>query len=274
MTQYERRYVELIRRILETGEGRDGRNGPTIALFAEKLEVNCNLMHELPLLNGRKMYPKGILGEFAAFIRGPKHVSDFERWGCNYWKQWAKEDGTIELDYGNSWFDFNGTDQVRDLVSSLQNDPHGRRHLISGWRPDRLAEVDLPCCHMLYQWYVTNEGKLDMIWYQRSVDVMVGLPSDVLLAAIFNICLAEEVDLIPGKLTFMLGDCHIYGVHKEGVIKYLDQVEGASDKYAEYNWTSNYKYAELLTGNLPFEPSMIQLSNYNPQPSIAFEVVA
>jgi thymidylate synthase len=93
--------------------------------------------------------------------------------------------------------------------------------LITGWKPDNIPNLSLPCCHMLYQWYVRPSGHLDMIWYQRSVDTMVGLPSDIILAAAWNILLAKEVGLKAGKIKFMLGDTHIYENHMPGVTEYL-----------------------------------------------------
>ena len=259
---YEQAYAQLVREVFTQGNYRHTRNHPTYAEFGKMLVVHELCYGHFPILNGRKMYPKGVLGELAAFLKGPKTIEDFEKEGCNYWKQWGNDDGTIDVDYGNSWLDFNGVNQLETVLDSLANDPNGRRHVISGWRPDRISQLSLPCCHLLYQWFVV-EDTLEMIWYQRSVDVMVGLPSDVILAAAWNILMAEHLGLRPGKLTFMLGDTHIYESHIPRVKEYLHRSVFLDDQPVGYfNEGSIYD----------FNSGSIQLLNYNPQPAISFEL--
>lgn len=263
-TPYEQSYLELIDEVMRDGNRRKTRNAETISTFGKVLVVDELVHSQFPILKGRKLYPKGVFGELAAFLKGPKTLKDFENEGCNYWKQWAKPDGTINVDYGNSWLDFNGVNQLDDLLVSLATDPNGRRHIISGWRPDKLQELDLPCCHMLYQWYV-NGDKLEMIWYQRSVDVMVGLPSDVILAAAWNIIIAEELGLQPGKLTFMLGDTHIYTNHLPKVVEYLGGALHTSSASVGY-----FNEGTLAT----FNKNSISLIDYTHLAPIKFEVIA
>lgn len=166
-------YHNLIKNILYSGNQRPSRAGITKSLFAQQLVVQAN---EFPILESRRIFFGGVLGELAAMLRGANTVQEFKKFGCNYWDSWGDSEGKLELDYGTAWRNFNGVDQLSELIDGLASNPVGRRHIITGWRPDRLNEVALPCCHLLYQWYVDNNGALDMLWYQRSVDVMVGLP--------------------------------------------------------------------------------------------------
>lgn len=258
-TKYEKDYMALISDIMQNGNERPTRNHPTKAVFGRMLVVDELTYGEFPILLGRRMYPKGIFGELAAFLKGPKTVKDFQDEGCNYWNKWSDEDGRIHVDYGNSWLDFNGTNQLEATLTSLAEDPYGRRHLISGWRPDNLSNLSLPCCHLLYQWFVNND-RLEMIWYQRSVDTMVGLPSDVVLAAAWNVLMADQVGLNPGRLTFMLGDTHIYKSHMLDVGYYMESA------YDTYHIGPGY----LLEGSL-FDFN-ISLIDYDPQLPIQFEV--
>lgn len=261
-SQYERDYCRLVNEIVRDGDDRNTRNHPTRAVFGKMLEVHELRWGQFPILQGRRMYPTGIFGEFAAFLKGPKTIRDFEKEGCNYWGKWANDDGTIDVDYGNAWLDFNGVNQLETVLESLAMDPNGRRHIISGWRPDNLPYLTLPCCHLLYQWYV-NKGELEMIWYQRSVDTMIGLPSDVVLAATWNILMAEHLNLAPGKLVFMLGDTHIYKSHMSSIQTYLDAAQ----------LTENNSIGYYTTGTLyNFNKDSIQLINYEPLPPIQFEL--
>ena len=85
MQQFERDYAMMVDSVLYAGEERMTRNGITKSMFARTLVVNM-FDGTFPLIQGRKMFYKGVLGEFAAMIRQPKCLADFEAWGCNYWK--------------------------------------------------------------------------------------------------------------------------------------------------------------------------------------------
>ncbi len=264
LAQFEEDYLSLIVKILNEGEFRETRNAPTLAIFGEKLVFKPTHLNEVPLLRGRRIYYGGILGELKTMLEGPKNgeffwAKEFQANGCNYWDQWADEYGRLKLDYGTSWLDWNGVNQIEEVKKSIIEDPTSRRHIITGWRPDAIAGLSLPCCHMLYQWYVTNNGTLDMIWYQRSVDTMVGLPSDILFAAAWNRQMAFDCELVPGKITFMLGDTHIYQSHLPQVVKYLQQ-------------SADHRTSEIDSPRFDESVDDKPVINYNPQPAIKFEV--
>lgn len=262
-------YIPLINKILTEGEFKPSRAGNTKSLFAQTFTID--IQNSFPILSYRKMYLKPVLGELAALLRGPKNIQDFKVMGCNYWDKWAEENGDIKLDYGNAWINFNGVNQMQEVVNSLTNNRNDRRMLVTGWRPDRLAELSLPCCHLLYQWYVAENKYLDMIWYQRSADVMVGLPSDIMFASALNILLANQCGLVPRRITFVLGDTHIYNNHLEPTQEYIKQ------------YHKNYKIREVSECRKPwsinteatitnFVPSMLEVYNYKPAEPIKFEL--
>ena len=223
MTKFEAAYAELVQEVLLEGQLRVTRNGVTRSLFGRSLTFSIR-GGLFPLLQGRKYHYKGVVGEFCALIRQPKTIEDFEKWGCNYWRKWCKPDGSINVDYGNAWFDFDGYNQIAELKRCLRDDRSNRRMIVSGWRPSRLNELDLPCCHYSYQFYVDNDNVLHMIWTQRSVDMMLGLPADAVLASLMLMTLAREFSLIPGTIKMDLGDCHIYEEHAQDVVTYLSRV--------------------------------------------------
>lgn len=257
-------YRNLITDILTNGEKRDTRAGKAYSVFGKSLTID--MTNSFPVLLGRKMFIKPVLGELAAFLGGPKNVQDFKDQGCNYWDKFSSEQGELDLDYGNAWLDFNGVNQLQELVDTLKRNPTDRRMIVSGWRPDRLKQLSLPCCHMLYQWYVRDGKYLDMMWYQRSVDTMIGLPSDIILAATWNALLANEVGLTPGKLTFFLGDTHIYANHMEGVADYLRQVNYVTS-------VDRPKYSLAKEASVfNFTPDMLVLEEYNTLPAIKFDL--
>jgi len=272
---FERDYAKLVKEIMDFGIERQTRNAVTKSLFGKTLRINMEDNY-FPILMGRQMFYRGVIGELAALLKGPKTLRDFERYGCNYWKQWAKEDGSIEVDYGNAWLDFNGVNQLKELVQGLKADPYGRRHIVTGWRPDRLKELSLPCCHLLYQWYVRDhQGKryLDMVWYQRSVDTMIGLPSDIILAYMWNKLVANDSGYVPGEIIMMLGDTHIYEPHYDKAHKYLSNVSKMKHD-PEITLPKIAIYQGGSPGMENFDPHQVMVYEYNPAPKIEFELLA
>lgn len=269
MQQFEIKYVELIQEILQDGQLREGRNGNTRSVFGRTLDIDMSDNNKFPLLTGRRMYPDGVFGEFAALVRGPHHVDDFKAFNCNYWDLWADEQGYLNVDYGNAWKNFGGIDQMAQLKDKLINNPSDRRMIITGWNPVGMEGLSLPCCHLLYQWYVRDGIYLDMIWYQRSCDTMIGLPSDIILAATWNIMLANEVNLSPGNIKMVFGDTHIYEEHFDTAQDYCARVLFGEKK------TAMPRYEVLPTVGTPVEeflPGMIKLKDYSPYPPIKFEL--
>lgn len=268
MQTFERDYLDLVLQILNEGEEREGRNGKTKALFGTTLTFD--LQEGFPLLTTRKMFYKGVLAEMAAFLRSPKMVQDFEAQGCNYWKQWQDDEhGNIRVDYGNKWIDFHGTNQLTNLIDGLRTKPHDRRHIISGWDPSNLSNLSLPCCHLLYQWYVREDKYLDMMWYQRSADTMIGIPADMILAGIMNILIAREVGLIPGRVKMVFGDTHIYEEHFN---KAKDQIAIGQQLSS---LVSTIKWHLLMRPGCDiysFTADDLVITNYHPEEPIKYEL--
>lgn len=264
MQPFELEYCNLVHHVLQQGERRATRNAETMSVFGTSL--TADLREGFPILQGRRLYPDGVLGELAAMLRSPKTIADFEKWGCNYWKLWGDKDGNLEVDYGNQWFDFNGFNQIANLKVMLMTDPANRRMIISSWRPDRLGELSLPCCHYSYQFHVSEDDVLSMIWTQRSVDVMIGLPSDMIFAAAWLIAIADEFNFTPGTIKMDFGDTHIYASHEEKAHQYLEQTYKAATK--PVNWFYHNESNDFCQ----FEPAQLNLLDYKPENPIKFKL--
>lgn len=267
MQQFEKDYAKLVSKVYRVGDTRETRNGETRSLFGMQLKIDTRDHYRLALIQGRKMYPTGVLGELAAILRKPKSIDDFEAWGCNYWKKWAKLDGSINVDYGNAWHEGG---QIEHLKHCLAKDPYDRRMLINAWRPERLNELSLPCCHYSYQFHVTTDGYLNMVWVQRSVDMMIGLPSDILFAHAWLIAIANEFGYKTGVITMQLGDCHIYKQHCKSVDTYLAEVETRAKSYEA---EPHYVYtAPEGKDFLKFDPRDLLISKYKQGPKLNLEL--
>jgi len=230
MSLYERKYLRIADEILHNGDYRNTRNGWVKSIFTQTLHFEMNT-DRFPVLTTRKMNVDSVLGEYAAIIRGPKNIKDFQKWGCNYWNEFGDPDtGDLRIDYGNLWTDYDGVNQVEELLYNIRNHPNNRRLLIDAWKPTNTYKVSLPCCHFLYQFYVNNTA-LDLTVYQRSGDWMVGVPSDMVFAATFLANIASLCALKPRRINLIIGDCHIYEEHFDKVKEQTSRIIEASPHY-------------------------------------------
>jgi len=224
ITQAERQYVALIHRIRETSFSTYPTKGETISVVSTSIDL---VPYEVPLLRGRKIYWAGLVGELKAFISNENTIKGFEEHGCNFWGSWANDDGSVDVDYARLLHNFNGRNQLKDLIRGIKQNPHSRKHVISLWDPSSSAK-QVPCV-LSYQ-FIVRGNKLHLIWTQRSADVMVGLASDMFSAWLFNQVLARTVGLEAGTVTMNIADAHIYKAHLPKVEKYLSGYRTPDDE--------------------------------------------
>lgn len=223
-----KQYQDLIKNILENGYETDDRTGTgTIALFGTKLR--WDLTKGFPAVTTKKLAWKACIAELIWFLSGSTNVNDLRLiqhdsliqgktvWDENYENQ-AKDlgyhSGELGPIYGKQWRDFGGVDQIVEVVDRIKKLPNDRRQIVSAWNPTELKQMALPPCHMFYQFNVRN-GYLDLQWYQRSVDVFLGLPFNIASYAALVHIVAKMCNLIPGDLIFSGGNTHIYMNHVE-----------------------------------------------------------
>jgi len=240
---FELAYKRLLHEVLDEGNVKQTRNGPTLQVFGKMLTIRDLKLAKFPVLTSRKMFYKPVLGELAAFLRGATLLQTFKHFGCNYWdananawyvnKTLREDQKEIGLLYGAKWRNFHGVDQLTKLVRGLQDEPHSRRHVLTAYDPSETFQC-LPPCHLLAQFNCTGGGDLDCCVYMRSVDLIHGLPSDIILYAALQIIIANQIGGAPGKLVFALGDAHIYENHQKLIHEYLER-QSLDLPYYTYN---------------------------------------
>jgi thymidylate synthase len=107
-----------------------------------------------------------------------------------------------------------------------------------------------------------NEGVLDLVWYQRSVDTVLGLPFNIASYATLLHLLAKEAKCKEGKLIGMLADVHIYDNHIEGVRKMIMRDNKRLPVISTPNFSSIFQW----------EHSDTKVIGYDPHPSIEFDI--
>ena len=131
-------------------------------------------------------------------------------------EEFANKFGDLGNVYGKQWRNFNGIDQLKNVVEQIKTNPSSRRLIVSSWNPAEVGTMALPPCHSLFQFYV-NDGKLSCQLYQRSGDVFLGVPFNIASYSLLTILIAKECGLEVGEFVHTLGDAHIYKNHFEQV---------------------------------------------------------
>lgn len=215
-----RQYLDLLETILEKGTEKEDRTGTgTISRFG--YQMRFDLSEGFPMVTTKKLHLKSIVYELLWFLKGDTNVKYLQDHGVRIWNEWADKDGNLGNIYGYQWRSWPTTDgeqidQISKVLDSIKNNPDSRRHLVSAWNVGDLNKMNLPPCHILFQFYVAN-GKLSCQLYQRSADAFLGVPFNVASYALLTMMMAQVADLEPGDFVHTFGDAHIYSNHLEQV---------------------------------------------------------
>ena len=245
------KYLDYLQDILDHGTRHADRTGTgTTRVFGRQLRFD--LTEGVPLLTTKRVWMRGVTEELLWFLRGETNIQSLVQASVSIWTDWplkryreetgndisqedferriaeddafAEQWGDLGPVYGKQWRDFEGpsrrVDQIARLVDGLREQPHSRRHVVSVWHPAQVQDTALPPCHYAFQCFV-EDGRLSLMWQQRSVDSFLGLPFNIASYALLTHMLAHQADLTPHELIFHGGDCHIYHNHVEQVNEQL-----------------------------------------------------
>ncbi|AVO43653.1 thymidylate synthase [Phreatobacter cathodiphilus] len=246
MRHPEYQYLDLLERVLETGDERIDRTGVgTRSVFGSMVRFDLSQGH-VPILTSKRVYWKTAVKEMLWFLTGGTNIQDLLKDNVRIWTDWplasyraatgetitqtdferrileddafARRWGELGPVYGKQWRRWLGPDgrehdQIAVLVQLLKNNPSSRRMLFHGWNVAELSDMALPPCHMVYQYHVTSGGRLNCLLFQRSVDLLLGAPFNFVGAATLQLMLAQQSKLEPGELIWVGGDTHLYRNH-------------------------------------------------------------
>jgi thymidylate synthase len=284
-----KQYLDLVKHVLANGKKKVNRTGvATISCFSYFYSVD--LSQGYPLLTTKKIFFNSMLRELLWYISGDEHIKNLRNY-TKIWDAWADSEGRLETAYGRFWRRFpvpekgldgevwsekwvtvdkeSGQkvfDQISYIIDSLKEikkDPYApclRRLVVSAWHPANAAVSKLPPCHYTFCFNVLD-GKLNCHLTQRSADIALGVPFNLACYSLLTIMLAKECGFEPGEFAHTLIDAHIYENHIEGLKQQLERTPGKLPSIA----IANKPFAHLV-----FED--FNLTDYNPQPVIKFEV--
>ena len=261
-----KQYLDLLKRITTEGVRKEDRTGTgTISVFGHQMRFN--LEEGFPLLTTKKLHLKSIIYELLWFLHGDTNAKYLQEHGVRIWNEWADENGDLGHIYGyqwRSWPDHDGgfIDQISEAVNAIKNNPDSRRIIVSAWNVADLKNMNLPPCHLLFQFYVAN-GKLSLQLYQRSADTFLGVPFNIASYALLTMMMAQVTGLKPGEFIHTTGDTHIY-------INHLEQVQLQLTRTPRPLPTM--KINPDVKNIFDFKYEDFQLENYDPWPHIAGKV--
>jgi len=285
----EQQYLDLMKKCLSTSILKADRTGQgRHSLFGEHLTFD--LRTGFPLLTSKKMFWKGIVEELLWFLRGDTDVKKLQSVGVHIWdgnstREYMdsigitnRDEGDIGPCYGWQWRHFGaeykdaqtdyegmGVDQIHYIYNCLSRDTSSSRAIMSAWNASDLAQMNLPPCHVLYQFSV-HGGALCCHMYQRSADIFLGLPFNMASSALLCHIMARMLKLPVGTLSISIGDAHIYNNHIEQCFEQLERKVHPS-------CTLEITRASLSFEDLPhLKLSDFKLNNYKHEAAIKAEM--
>ena len=269
-----KQYLNMLKHCFERGYDIDSRAGKVRKAFGNQMRFDLN--KGFPIVTSKKMAWRSIVSELLWFLEGSgderrlaeihyekdrsmlldKKTIWTQNANADYWKSKSKFDGDLGRIYGVQWRDFNGVDQITELIKGIKKDPYSRRHIINAWNTAELSQMALPPCHVLVQFYVEN-NKLSSQLYQRSCDMFLGVPFNISSYCLLNYIIAKECNLDLGEFIHILGDYHIYHRH---FLQVEEQLKRKTKLLPSLDFEKknifSYKVNDFKLTNYDFHPSI------------------
>lgn len=226
-------YLNMVQDIFDNGVLKPNRTGvDTYSVFSRQMRFNLK-DGSIPLLTTKKMHTRSIIYEILWYLRGETNIKYLNDNNVTIWDEWADENGELGPVYGYQWRKWSivtGTriemedgvkvikpvtkhiDQIAQLIDTLKRNPNDRRLIVSAWNVGQLPAMALPPCHYAFQFWV-GDGKLSCMLNQRSCDVGLGVPFNIVQYSIITHMIAHVTGLEPGEFIWNGGDVHIYVNH-------------------------------------------------------------
>ena len=255
-------YLGLLKHILEQGKPKNDRTGTgTRSVFGA--QTRYNLRDRFPLLTTKRINCDLIVKEVLLFLNGATNIKEFHEYGVHLWDNWAGPDGSLGRIYGAQWTDWRtpegrSINQLEQVVNNIRTNPDSRRHIVTAWNPGEIDQMAIPNCCSLFQFYV-QDGELSCQLYQRSADIFLGVPFNIVQYSLITMMVAQVTGLVPGEFVHTFGDLHLYNNHVEQA-----KLQLSREPRPLPTMTLNPERNELKD----FVLEDFKLEGYNPHPAI------
>lgn len=237
----EEHYLNVLKDIYMNGDKRKTRNSVTKSKFGVRMVFNLR-NGRIPILTTKKMAIKTVIRELLWFISGKTDNEILKNQGVHIWdgnssKEYLdsiglsdREENDVGPVYGFQWrhwgakyktckdnYDDQGIDQLQECIESIKNTPYSRRMVVSAWNVSNIREMALPPCHAFFQWYVSSSNELSLQLYQRSGDMFLGVPFNIMSYSLLIYMVAHLTNKKPGKFIHIIGDAHVYDNHYDAI---------------------------------------------------------
>lgn len=240
-----KQYKQLLKLVLEKGTMHENRTGVNaISYFGT--QTRYDLTQGFPLLTTKKVAYKAVFHELLWFLQGNHNIKYLVDNNVRIWNEWPYEQykrstsyqnesmdefiqkikddeefaakwGDLGPVYGKQWRDFNGVDQISNLIHELKTNKYSRRLIVSAWNPAEIQDMLLPPCHAFFQFYVNDQNELSCQLYQRSADLFLGVPFNIASYSLLTLMVAQVCGFKPKEFIHTIGVAHIYENHLEQV---------------------------------------------------------
>lgn len=238
-------YKDLLKLVLENGIMQENRTDVN-AITYFGTQSRYDLTKGFPLVTTKKMAYKAIFHELLWFLKGETNIKYLVDNNVRIWNEWpyekykkspfyknetmeefiekiksdnefAKIHGELGPVYGKQWRDFNGFDQITNLIEEIKKNKYSRRLIVSAWNPSEIKNMLLPPCHCLFQFFVNSNNELSCQLYQRSADLFLGVPFNIASYSLLTYLVAQVTNTKPKEFVHTIGVAHIYENHIDQV---------------------------------------------------------
>lgn len=279
-------YLDIVKNVLENGKMKHNRTGIDTLTIAGAM-FQHDMKDGFPLLTTKFVPFRLVSSELEFFIKGITDKKWLQDRNNHIWDEWCspekvpyahdeetklrmKNERELGQIYGFMWRNFgkqyvsydqepigDGVDQLKQLVNTLKTNPNDRRMIVSAWNPVGIPKMALPPCHYGFQ-IVVIEDEINLLWNQRSVDLLLGCPFNAASYGTLLHLLALESGLKPGKLIGFFADVHIYANHIEGAKEQLKREPKQLPKIVTNNFTDifSWQYTDSVIEGYEYHPKI------------------
>lgn len=274
-------YQDLLREVLYHGDTVHPIQGGEAKMLVGK-QLRYDMKNGFPLITERDLsgLVGGALAEHIAFLNGARTQEELEAWGCKWWKPWLTKEqcekfGLEQGDmgdgsYGAAWTRFPTAegepfDQIDHVMQQLKEKPFLRTHYVSSWIPQYTLThegltrnvVVAPCHGNIHILANRDTQELSIHHVQRSGDLPVGVPFNMVQYAAFGLMAAAHVGYTLKEVVYTISDAHIYGEQYDDVEELISR---------EPRRLGSLTLARVVPNIKDYRPNDFLLSDYDPHP--------